>query len=177
MSLRTIAAPWLPGWMHQRRYSCRVLLRCSSAAVAGAAAGAVVAAERSGGRNDRTSVQRPPPPPCGRPWGTGEGRRRPPGSYPRYDPGCSAGAARRQNNGTSGRPRAGGGQTWGSEWMRLGRRHRSCPNEGPVKLQRGVTGARNEPGEAALARHLPSRAAGRPISLTRLQRLVAAVSP
>jgi hypothetical protein len=29
---------------------------------------------------------------------------------------------------------------------------------GPVKLQRGVTGAWNEPGEAGLARHLPNRA-------------------
>jgi hypothetical protein len=41
------------------------------------------------------------------------------------------------------------------------------PERRPGELQRGVTGARNEPGAAALARHLPSRAGGRPISLRR----------
>ena len=49
--------------------------------------------------------------------------------------------------------------------MRLRRRHRSCPNAGRVKLQWGVTGARNELGEAGLAGHLPNRAAERPIFL------------
>jgi hypothetical protein len=39
------------------------------------------------------------------------------------------------------------------------------PERRPGELQRGVTGARNEPGEAVLARHLPSRAAERPIFL------------
>ena len=39
------------------------------------------------------------------------------------------------------------------------------PERRPGELQRGVTGARNEPGEAGLARHLPSRAVERPIFL------------
>jgi hypothetical protein len=39
------------------------------------------------------------------------------------------------------------------------------PERRPGELQRGVTGARYEPGAAGLARHLPSRAAVRPIFL------------
>ena len=49
--------------------------------------------------------------------------------------------------------------------MRLRRRHRSCPNAGPVSCTRGVTGATKELGEAVLARHLPNRAGERPIFL------------
>src|SRR5580700_6806213 len=42
ISIRTTAAPYLPGWMHQRRYCRPALGRCSSAAVA--CAGAVASA-------------------------------------------------------------------------------------------------------------------------------------
>ena len=56
ISLRTIAAPYLPGWMHQRRYCCRVLLCCSSAAVACAGAIAAATFRHVAGRGARRKI-------------------------------------------------------------------------------------------------------------------------
>ena len=51
--IRTAAAPYLPGWMHQRRYCYRVLLRCPSAAVACAGAIASATVRHVAGRGAR----------------------------------------------------------------------------------------------------------------------------
>jgi hypothetical protein len=74
ISLRTTAAPYLPGWMHQRRYGRPALGRCPSAAVALAAAGAagmIEPPEESAPAECRSPRHRPP---CGRPWGPEEDR-------------------------------------------------------------------------------------------------------
>ena len=90
---RTTAAPYLPGWMHQRRYRCRVLLCCSSAAVAYAGAIAAATVRHVAGRGARRKID--------------EGDRRAPtrGSTLVVLPERSGG----KNHRISGRPRAGGG--------------------------------------------------------------------
>jgi hypothetical protein len=95
ISIRTIAAPYLPDWMHQRRYCRPALGRCSSAAVACGGAGAAVpaTARHVAGRGARRK--------------TDEGDRRAPtrGSTLVVLPERSGG----KNHRISGRPRAGGG--------------------------------------------------------------------
>src|ERR1700739_4223091 len=90
---RTTAAPYLPGWMHQRRYRCRVLLHCSSAAVVCAGAIAAATARHVAGRGARRKID--------------EGDRRAPtrGTTLVVLPERSGG----KNHRISGRPRAGGG--------------------------------------------------------------------
>jgi hypothetical protein len=93
ISIRTIAAPYLPGWMHQRRYCCRVLLCCSSAAVACAGAIASATVRHVAGRGARRKTEE-------------RGRRAPTrGSTLVVLPERSGG----KNHRISGRPRAGGG--------------------------------------------------------------------
>lgn len=53
MGILVADAPYLPGWMHQRRYRRRVLLHCSSAAVACAGAIAAATVRHVAGRGAR----------------------------------------------------------------------------------------------------------------------------
>jgi hypothetical protein len=95
ISIRTTAAPYLPGWMHQRRYCRPALGRCSSAAVA---CGVLVpqyppppAMWPAVGPGGRSTKEIAGPLPADRPW--------------LYCRSVSGG----KNHRISGRPRAGGG--------------------------------------------------------------------
>jgi len=66
---------------------------------------------------------------------------------------------RRQNDGISCRPPAGGGQIRGSGWMRRQPQTRTAARTKAGRAARGVTGAEH------LARHLPNLAAVRPFFL------------
>lgn len=56
ISLRAAAAPYLPGWMHQRRYCRPAISRCSSAAVACAGAIAAATVRHVAGRGARRKI-------------------------------------------------------------------------------------------------------------------------
>jgi len=105
-------------------------------------------------------------PPCGRPWGTGkidEGDRRAPTR--RIDLSCSDGAPA-ETKSWEKRPATGRWRTkMGQRVDAAPPQTQELPERRPGELQRGVTGARYEPGAAVLARHLPSWAAERPIFL------------
>jgi hypothetical protein len=135
--------------MHQRRYRCRVLLRCSSAAVACAGAIAAATDRHMAGRGARRKID--------------EGDRRAPTR--RIDLSCSDGAPA-ETKSWEKRPATGRWRTkMGQRVDAAPPQTQELPERRPGELQRGVTGATKEPGEAGLARHLPRRAAERPISL------------
>jgi hypothetical protein len=105
----------------------------------------------------------PPPPPCGRQCGTEEGRQAagplPAGSALALCRSVSGGNIYQIKRPATGRWRTNKRQRVDAKQPRAAARTR------PGELQRGVTGARNEPGVAVLARHLPSRDAERPFFL------------
>ena len=162
ISLGTVAAPWLPGWMHQRRYGRPALGRCSSAAVAGGGAGASVPAtdRHVAGRGARRKTEE-------------RGRRAPTrGSALVVLPERSGG----KNHSPSGRPRAGGGLERGAALTGVARQRaprraaeRRGSKTGPGTVARGLWAA---PGGVLSG----ERGDCPPIFLTRLQCLVAAGS-
>jgi hypothetical protein len=169
--LCTAAAPCLPGWMHQRRYYRPALFYCSSAAVAYCAplcrrlAGVYFAGmwprgtrESSGRGPAATTAMWPAVLTGGRPSFEAAGQL-PAGSALALCRSASGGNIDQIKRPATGRWRTNNRQRVDAKQPQAAARAR------PGELQRGVTGARNEPGVAVLARHLPSRAAVRPIFL------------
>ena len=173
ISLCTAAAPLSAGWMHQSRYCGPDLFYCSSAAVAYSIAflrewpDVDLAGmwprgtrERNGRGPAATTAMWPAVLTGGRPSFEAAGQL-PAGSAFALCRSVSGGNTHQTKRPATGRWRT----NKGSGWMRLPPQPRAAARTRPGELQRGVTGARNEPGEAVLARHLPSRDAVRPIFL------------